>query len=401
MTSDPTRLDRLQALALGVGFLLLISLPMADNFFMLDSVEPRMEFRPLTDWTHVSAALDAGPVATRDALRNLTKDRFGFRDLLVQTGAEISVYGLATSSQSSVLLGRDGWMFLAGDGALVSYRGLRPLPDAASRRIVNVFARRAAWLAERDIHYVLVVVPNKHSIYPEHLPQDLPEPRVPSRLDQLLAGLSRRGVVAVDLRPELLAAKQSERIYYPLDAHWNPAGAFVGYRALAKPLRQWFPDWRPLERSEFETRERPVDGDVASLPRMLGLPLDPDWRATVLVPGAEREPLRAVTPEGEPFAGPVHGGVGSTFGSLRVGTTGPRTFVLRDSFANQMLTYLSESLPEVVYAWPEIPTRVRTQDRERIDRERPELVIQLFSERTLEWGLAGLRPFDAIHQQDH
>ena len=100
-------------------------------------------------------------------------DRFGGRDLLVRFhhGALLRVFGV--SSLGTVMRGTDGWFYWLGeDGHSLDrhYRGTLEFPQAYVDDTAAELARRHDWLAARGIAYVVVVVPEKFTIYPEHLP---------------------------------------------------------------------------------------------------------------------------------------------------------------------------------------------------------------------------------------
>jgi hypothetical protein len=64
--------------------------------------------------------------------------------------------------------------------------------------------RRSDQLERRGIRCLFVVAPDKHSIYPEYLPETV-SVHSPTELDQLLPSLDEAGVLHVDLRPALRA----------------------------------------------------------------------------------------------------------------------------------------------------------------------------------------------------
>ena len=120
-------------------------------------------------------------------------------------------------------------------------------PAALERWRVVLEARRD-WLAKRGIKYLLVVAPDKETIYAEDVPPWFTRAPGPSRLEQLREMLERtRAVDFLDLTDAVAAQKASERVYHLTDTHWNDAGAFAGYRAITARLAAWFPAVAPLD----------------------------------------------------------------------------------------------------------------------------------------------------------
>ena len=107
----------------------------------------------------------------------------------------------------NVLVGRDGWLYYKGDDGRAFDRDFRrttPPSAAETAAIADGIARRVRFLAEIGVDYLLVVVPDKHTIYPEHVPPQLQPLSDRSPLDALLAALPPEiRTHVLDLRPAL------------------------------------------------------------------------------------------------------------------------------------------------------------------------------------------------------
>jgi hypothetical protein len=51
-------------------------------------------------------------------------DHFGFRNLLIRSHGELMVKGLGVTSNHAVILGKEGWLYLANDGSLEDWRNI-------------------------------------------------------------------------------------------------------------------------------------------------------------------------------------------------------------------------------------------------------------------------------------
>src|SRR4030095_7802133 len=86
----------------------------------------------------------------------------------------------------------------------------------------------SASYAARGITLLVVVVPNKNTIYPERVPSQIPVIGTESRLEQLTSYLQTHGQTQIlDLRHPLIAAKAEHEIYYATDTHWNGYGSYI------------------------------------------------------------------------------------------------------------------------------------------------------------------------------
>ena len=133
------------------------------------------------------------------------------------------------SGNPDVLRGRDGWLFIAGEFDPGCQFGADDL--LAGFRHGSDLLRAAG----QDAH--LLVIPDKHAIYPERVAIN-PFPPTCVELDRstLAAGLAALSPAAVDGQVLLEAARAADPsgplLYFPLDTHWTPTGATVVVRGL-------------------------------------------------------------------------------------------------------------------------------------------------------------------------
>ncbi|MCW5893553.1 MAG: hypothetical protein KIT14_23810 [bacterium] len=300
-------------------------------------------------------------------------DRFGLRDVLVRLHARLLVQGLRVSPSPSVVLGRDGWMYLATDYTMIDYRRLAPFPRPLLTRWVESLEGADRWLRARGSRLVVVIAPNGQTIYPEYVPRSYNRLHRPSRLGQLARHLASSPVEFVDLRRLLRDAKARERVWHMTDSHWNDRGAFVASQAVIERVRTFLPAVPPLGRDAYEAREAlDLGGDLTG---MLGL-------RDVLLERHQR-----LIPRRPPRARPAEANVAFDPGKLDVWAhpsateiddpAAPRAVMFRDSFGTAMMPFLSERFRRIVYV-----TGYRL-DPEIIARERPDVVILEIVERRL------------------
>lgn len=305
-------------------------------------------------------------------LRHYLASNMGFRGGLVRARARF-VHGVLGSSPSDSVIRRDPWLFLRSEHKLDEIRRTAPFTPAEVDAWRRVLEARARWLAQRNIRFLVVVAPNKASIYRDQLPPWLAPTNHPSRLEQLGAALKGSEVSFLDLTGALNAAKAEERVYHYTDTHWNDAGAFVGYRAIAAQLQPWFPRLTPLTADKMvRTSLVTPGGDLA---RMSGLQFDlkepqvqwslpSDVKPAVLADGSPLEFERMDVRGSQRFATKGNGEI-------------PSAIVLRDSFGEALIPYVAAHVGRATWLWTyEFPAA-------DIERERPSLVIEELVERKL------------------
>jgi hypothetical protein len=366
--------DRIVALLFAIG----IAWPGLALVFTWDRALTRFENRPTAPWPRPSLTRAFPPAFDR-----AFSDRFGGRDTLVRVhhGGLLRVFGV--SSLNTVMVGNDDWYYWLGeDGHSLDrhFRQTMEFPQAEVDGTVKEFIRRSEWLASKGIAYVVVVVPDKFTIYPEHLPSWVVRSARPTPYDRVRDALARDGTVAfVDLRPALLAAKARERVYFKTDSHWNFNGAIVGYgeimRVAQQKLGARLSAVAPVKRPPYVPGVDYYSGDLM---QMLGLPtrLGEDDVA----------PLGKVLGDAARCARRADKGEFPGFEFYVCDKPGlPRAVMLRDSMAISLIPLLSENFSRIVYV------SSRALDRELIEREKPDIVIEEMVERSL--NAPGAFPF--------
>ncbi len=201
--------------------------------------------RSVKDWENIPSSLEA-----------FVNDRFGFRRQFITANNFLRVK-LGFKTTGKVLLGNDGWLYYTAQDVVNDYRGIQPLSDDEISIRMEIFRKTRTMMEEQGIKTVFMLVPDKQSVYPEHLPS-WAGPIGPSRFDQIVAAFKEEGFNFIDLRPALIAAKRWLPTYYKTDTHWNEYGAYVAYLALVNRIKSMYPDVvesLPPERVKFHEKK--------------------------------------------------------------------------------------------------------------------------------------------------
>jgi alginate O-acetyltransferase complex protein AlgJ len=372
--AEPARTKGWKDKALIAIFLVAISFPLVGSTFHLDTAITLAENRRLASRPELK--LDPTALAEFPArFEAYFNDQFGFRRLLIQWQNLIKVAVLGVSPSPKVILGKNGWLYY-GDIELDYYRAIKPLTPKQLDDWRGLFESRRDWLLSRGIPYLVVIAPNKSTLYPEYMPASYNRLPRESRLDQLMAYLrSRSSLKVVDLRPSLYAAKSREQVYYRTDSHWNNRGAYAGYTTIVRALTEWFPDFRAIPRSEFgEFKVSEPGRDLALLLGMRDYYWDEYFDIKRMTPSLAQETHEVDDPPAPP---PKPWRSGPNFVFEHPDKKLPRAVVFRDSFATWLMPLLSEHFQRVVFCWQYI------LDKELVEQEHPDVVIQEMVERTL------------------
>jgi hypothetical protein len=353
---------------LGAAFLIAIFLPLAGAFFHWDVGTANNENRKLAD---PPAIPKTGKEFSHysDHWLDFYRDHFGFRNAMIHAVAESRVLGIGDALNGNVIVGKDGWLFLRPDGDhdLIAFRGLNPLSEAELDAWQNVLEKRQAFLSSIGVPFVVVIPPDKQTIYPEYLPNQYQIARHESHLDQLLNRLkeTHSPVHVLDLRPALLAAKGPERLYHKTDTHWNDFGAFVGYTQIIHAVQDLLPKWHFVPQTRDDFAIQPLSKEVGDLARMMDTPDE--------FPEEGQSWIRE-----KPFSIPPTLADRNKISFMdNNDPTRPNLIIYRDSFSIALVPMLGPHFNRVVWAFQ------YELDPETIRQEKPDLVIDEFLERNL------------------
>jgi hypothetical protein len=304
---------------------------------------PPMENRPPVAFPRLAA--DARSIsAFPRKFEEWFQDHYGLRRLMIRAHNALLFFGLRTSPNPRILRGRDGWLYFngaaAGDGDPVAdARGTSPLTPLQLEQARWMFQDLNDWLAARGRKFLVVLVPNKETLYPEHLPAGLSRVLGPPSVDQVADHFERHaGFAFVNLKPALVAAKSERETHFPTDTHWNPFGAYRGYREILKAASVWFPDLKPWPEDDFEFTRQRMSGDLA---RMLDLAGALEIDTLDMKP---RVPRRARITE---IPQPQTIDAASEVADAPL----PTAYFFRDSFSVALIPYLSEHFRAAYYRW--------------------------------------------------
>jgi alginate O-acetyltransferase complex protein AlgJ len=206
------------------------------------------------------------------AFENYFKDQFGLRNEMMKLYNRIK-FKIGDSASKKVAMGKDGWLFLNGETGSIpfnKFRNVNLFTEIELRQFARLLTKKYEWLKKRDIQYLFIVAPDKHTIYEEMLPSYITKANKDSALTQLIQYLQKNtDVPFVDLRPILMANKSNPfaPLYYKYDTHWNYYGANFAQYEIAKKIDELIPNKIvPYLYKPDEFKIMPTDGvDLATL----------------------------------------------------------------------------------------------------------------------------------------
>ena len=175
-------------------------------------------------------------------------------------------YSMGDKVFSQVLVGKEGWLEYSSNGSLDDYQNA----DISREQLESIRQKLGLLheeLANRGITLIVVIAPNKATIYPEKVSEKIKKINPRSRLDVFMELMRQTdSSYIVDLRPPMAQARQDHQLYYRTDTHWNALGAYIAYHEIMQALSQTYPDLKPYELDQFRwTETDPQPGDLSKI----------------------------------------------------------------------------------------------------------------------------------------
>ena len=300
------------------------------------------------------------------------EDHLQFRQLLIELNNVIDYFIFETSSNDSVIIGEEGWLFYIE--SLHDYQRINQYSQEELEAIRGKVMRTKKYFAEQGIEFVIFIGPNKNTIYGEYMPSKYYVSDESSRIEQLVEYLKETTDVNIIYpNEELNEAKEihPELLYYlKLDTHWNYMGGYFGSIPLLESLKVSPVDFEDIEYTIVNEPDFIWGGyDEAN---MLGLARELNEDTNYILHGGALDYVR--------YQGDSRRNVDYYNGVIRtysdIGDK-RKVFLARDSFGEAITPYLGAAFSEVC--------SVKTADlyAGQIEMEKPDILVLEIVERSV------------------
>jgi hypothetical protein len=362
-----------KAIALSILFLGIICFPAINKKIGLLHEQRNPDFnyteKPAFDVNH----LDPFP----NNFEKYYNENIGFTTHALTLNAYLKMNILKTSPKAKALVGKNDWLFSTGK-PLNDYRGLNLLSNDEINNLTKILHNRAVRLKEQGGVFYFAIAPNKHRVYPEYLPNNIAKADGVTILDQTVDALKTDTLIhLIDLRKPIEDAKSEHILYYRKDNHWNDFGAFVGYKSIIESIRKEFPVVTPvsLDAYSVDTTKNLVGGDALQI----GVDDLIKENRVMLIP---KNNLRAHPGIKQNYPTPKDFPYTDDFEIAKVvdDPTLPKAVIIRDSFTDFMLPFLSENFSKSTFIFDNWEYK---ENRNIIENERPDMVILIAIEQNI------------------
>ena len=298
-------------------------------------------------------------------------DRFFLKTALIQSFNGFR-YSLGDQVFNEGIVGKDDWLFYSGDFSIHDYQKTSPVSKKNLKEVEAILNQINDAAIRNGGSMLVVIPPDKNTIYPQYMPDEIPVLGETSRLEQFMQYMQEHtNIQVMDLRPVLSEASQTSQIYFKSDAHWNCLGAYYASAEIISMVSISHPEVRPRPLSDFEIGTT-IDSSL-DISKTMGLGLQEEtWTLT-----PKFETHIEVSPA--PFAENKQMRV-----SVNSETDLPSAVILHDSFYNECLNQLIEPYFSKTFSL-HYGTSKLSDYIDLIEKEKPDVVIVEFAERHIEY----------------
>ena len=179
----------------------------------------------------------------------------------------------------TVLIGKEGQMFASGTFELSGYQHTYPFTQAELQAYQLRLDEIDSRLRQKGITFLIVIAPDKSTIYPQYVPDSITVVPGASRLGQFIQHMAKHSrIQIVDLRSDLIQASQKGPVYYKTDIHWTYMGEYIAYSKVLAALSPRFPELQPHHTSDYKLLS--LGENTLALANVAGLPFikEKRWR---------------------------------------------------------------------------------------------------------------------------
>lgn len=190
-------------------------------------------------------------------------DHLPFKAKFIQLNQRINYHLFQMAENDQCVMGDDNWLFFKGDNTLEDFQGTCRYSEEQILFIADEIKRVNDYFNSLGKKFVLVIVPNKESIYGEYLPKKYTQFEDYTRADQVYEYLKENTDILVNSpKRELRENKDKYQSYYKYDTHWNAVGAYISVNSLLEQMN--YQTMPPVQEVDIKENGK-HNGDLADM----------------------------------------------------------------------------------------------------------------------------------------
>lgn len=192
-------------------------------------------------------------------------DHAAFRNQFLSLNSGINFLLFQSVDSEDVIRGKEGWYFFRVGRSVQDYRGQDLFAPEELAVIGEKVRQVQQYYQERGITFMMLLAPNKESIYREYMPDAFTRLSEVNRYDQVADYLRQETHVPVVAPKKYFLENREWPWYYKTDTHWNDLGSFIALQMMVEVL-----GGEPVSLEEMDVSAEMWDG--GDLPPLCHLP---------------------------------------------------------------------------------------------------------------------------------
>lgn len=300
-----------------------------------------------------------------------TNDNFYFRSPLLDMFHRIKFYGFNVSPHpDQTIIGKDGWYFRSEEKELAILNGSLDFSLETLDSFSNEWEERTRYLKELNIPAFWIIAPLKHYVYDDKLPYNVQRSQT-NRITTLTQHLETDFPnLIINPLETLRANKDTEKLYFKLDNHWNAHAGLLTTQLLIQRLRTEFPNKEIPDVPPLHWKGDTIQEGIHY--RVLGIDALSEYRQTPVMEHpqsivAEKYGFKSI--EGFPYPWAFE----NRFVNDSI-KNGLRVLIIRDSFGEAIEPFCREVFKESLFIFDAWQYKL---NKPIIDRFKPDVIVFL------------------------
>ena len=161
------------------------------------------------------------------------------------------------------IFGKDNWLFFQSDvdgSAYEDYVGSNHFTEEEMQGIVENLESYQEAVTKQGGQFVLLIIPNKESVYAEKMPSYIERVSQESRTDLLVSYIREHSSIQVIyLKDSFMNVKDELPLYYATDTHCNMVGSLFAVKEI---LEMYYEKTIPVSLDNFDVHVSNYTGDI-------------------------------------------------------------------------------------------------------------------------------------------
>jgi alginate O-acetyltransferase complex protein AlgJ len=175
---------------------------------------------------------------------------------------------------ANTVVGKNDWLFFTGDMSIRDHQKTSPLNMGNMKRLTRSLNEIKDQTEQYGGMFLLIIAPDKSTVYPQYMPDEIPVLGQTSSFDRLVEYLDRNSdIQLLDVRPVFSKASETAELYYKTDTHWNCMGAFYASNEILSKVSIPYPQVPLYTLDDYKFSARDALRDI---PVMMGWDIHED-----------------------------------------------------------------------------------------------------------------------------